>query len=319
GWTRAGADEHEAHGHLPCHPHHERQGRQHAGLRGQPRRPATERPDRLHPLNQAGGCAMMTRRLFAAGPLAALALLASVTSLSARPLASIKERGRLLVCANPNALPFAAKTGERRGVQLELAQALADQLGVALEVGWVVFPNQIFSVDCDIVLDSIVDPEAQDERHVKLSRPYQKSGVALAFRSGVAPVASYAELKPDLRIGTMVSSLARVYLGKHDIATIPFTFEDEMVDARGKGELDVAAVSPATIGFYNLTHPDAKLRASMAFASVPELNWSVAVGMRKADDALVDSINAALGRLLADGTVHRIYASYGIEQQVPTP
>jgi polar amino acid transport system substrate-binding protein len=259
----------------------------------------------------------MIRRLILAGMAVAFAQFASVPDLQARPLASIKERGRLLVCANPNALPFAAKNGERRGVQLELAQALADQLGVALEVGWVVFPNQIFAVDCDIVLDSIVDAEAQGERHVKLSRPYQQSSVALAFRAGVAPVATYAELKPGLRIGTMVSSIARVYLGKHDIATIPYTFEDEMIEALGKGEIDVAAVSPATIGFYNLTHPSAPVEATMAFAAVPELNWSVAVGMRKADDALVDSINAALDKLLADGTVRRIYASYGIEQRVP--
>jgi len=262
---------------------------------------------------------MIKRRVLGVALMAALVLIASAASLSARPLSSIKERGRLLVCANPNALPFAAKNGERRGVQLELAQALADQLGVALEVGWVVFPNQIFAVDCDIVLDSIVDAEAQGERHVKLSRPYQESGVALAFRSGVTPVASYADLKPGLRIGTMVSSVARVYLGRRDIATIPYTFEDEMIEALGKGEIDVAAVSPATIGFYNLTHPGAPVKATMGFATVPELNWAVAVGMRKADDALVDSVNAALNKLLADGTVHRIYAGYGIEQQAPTP
>jgi ABC-type amino acid transport substrate-binding protein len=261
----------------------------------------------------------MIRRLILTAAAAALAQLASAPDLQARPLSAIKERGRLLVCANPNALPFAAKKGERRGVQLELAQALADQLGVALEVGWVVFPNQIFAVDCDIVLDSIVDAEAQGERNVKLSRPYQQSGVALAFRPGVPPVASYAELKPGLRVGTMVGSVARVYLGKRDLATIPYTFEDEMMAALGSGEIDAAVVSPATIGFYNLTHPEAPVQATMAFASVPELNWSVAVGMRKADDALVDTINAALGKLLADGTVQRIYASYGIDQHLPAP
>ena len=92
-----------------------------------------------------------------------------------------------------------------------------------------------------------------------------------------------------------------------------------MMDALGKGEIDVAACSPATIGFYNLTHAEAPVQATMAFASVPELNWTVAVGMRKADDALVDSINAALNKLLADGTVQRIYASYGIEQHAPAP
>jgi ABC-type amino acid transport substrate-binding protein len=259
----------------------------------------------------------MRGRLMLGGLAAAFACTVSASAPQARPLDSIKERGNLLVCANPNALPYAAKNGDRPGFQLELAKALADQLGVGLEVGWVVFPNQISRVDCDIVLDSIADKAVQGERRVKLSRPYQQSGVALAFRAGIEPVATYAELKPGLRIGTLVSSLARVYLGQHEIDTIPYAFEDEMVEALGKGELDVAALSPATIGFYNLMHPDAVVTPTMAFESVPELNWSVAVGMRKADDALIDTINAALGKLIDDGTVRAIYARYGIEHRPP--
>jgi ABC-type amino acid transport substrate-binding protein len=261
----------------------------------------------------------MIRRFALAGLVAMLAQAAAPVEPWARPLSSIKERGRIVLCAHPNALPFAAKKGERRGFQLELGEALAAQLGVALEVGWVVFSRQASLVDCDIVLDSIVDEEVEREGRVKLSRPYHQSGVALAFRPGVEPVASYAELRPGLRIGTMVSSVARVFLGKRGIDTIPFAFEDEMMEALGNGELDACVVSPATIGFYNLMHPDAKVQATMAFEAVPELNWTVAVGMRKADDALVDSVNAALDKLLADGTVHRIYAGYGIEQRTPEP
>jgi polar amino acid transport system substrate-binding protein len=54
------------------------------------------------------------------------------------------------------------------------------------------------------------------------------------------------------------------------------------------------------------------------YESMPELRWEVAVGMRKADDALVAAVNTALDHMLADGTVNRIYASYGIEQSPPT-
>src|SRR5580692_9753607 len=97
----------------------------------------------------------------------------------ARPLDSIRSRGILIVCANPNALPFSSKTGDRRGFELELGEALADQLGVKLEVGWVVFPFQVGRVDCDVVLDAIVDQASASERHVKLSRPYLVSGVAI--------------------------------------------------------------------------------------------------------------------------------------------
>jgi ABC-type amino acid transport substrate-binding protein len=236
---------------------------------------------------------------------------------SARTLHSIKERGRIVLCAHPNALPFAAKSGDRQGIQIELAKALADGLGVGLEVGWVVFPNQIPRVDCDIVLDSIVDEEVRAARRVRLSVPYQQGGVVLAFRPGIEPVADYTALKPGQRVGAIVTSLTQAFLGQHGVPTIPYTFEDDMMEALATGEIDVAAVSPTSAGFFNLTHPDAQVATSRAFASVPDLNWAVAVGMRKADDALVSSVNEALSKLLDDGTVHRIYASYGVEQSPP--
>ena len=83
----------------------------------------------------------------------------------ARPLDSIRNRGILLVCANPNALPFSSKTGDRRGFELEFGEALAKQLGVKLEVAWVVFPFQLGRADCDVVFDAIVDRESALERH----------------------------------------------------------------------------------------------------------------------------------------------------------
>ena len=65
----------------------------------------------------------------------------------ARSLDAIHARGRLTVCANPDALPFSSKNGDRRGFQLELGEALAKELGVSLEVGWVVVPSQMGRVD----------------------------------------------------------------------------------------------------------------------------------------------------------------------------
>ena len=42
----------------------------------------------------------------------------------------------------------------------------------------------------------------------------------------------------------------------------------------------------------------------------------MAVGLRKADEALVDALNEVLDKLLADGTIKAIYAKYGIEQRL---
>jgi polar amino acid transport system substrate-binding protein len=235
----------------------------------------------------------------------------------ARPLESIKNRGVLLICANPNALPFSSKTGDRRGFELELGEALAGQLGVKLEVGWVVFPNQLGRVDCDIVLDAIVDEASAHERHIRLSRPYQASGVAIALRPGFGGIADFSDLKKGQRVGAMVGSLASVTLGQKGLPTIPFTFEDDMLEAVGKGELDAALATPSSIGYYNLLHKDAAVTLVRAYENAPEFRWEIAVGMRKSDDALVTAINEAIDRLVADGTVNRIYASYGIEPSLP--
>jgi polar amino acid transport system substrate-binding protein len=247
----------------------------------------------------------------------AFAAAATASSATARPLEAIKQRGRLLVCANPNALPFSSKTGDKRGFELELGEALAKELGVALDVGWVIFPVHVARVDCDILFDTIVDRETAENANLRLSKPYTASGVVIALRPGIDGINGFADLKNDRRVGAIVGSIASVRLGQKGLRTIPFTFEDEMVEAVGRGEIDAALATPATIGYYNLTHKDAPVKMVRDSESMPELRWEVAVGMRKADDALVDVVNAALDRMLERGVVSHIYASYGIEQGPP--
>ena len=141
--------------------------------------------------------------------------------------------------------------------------------------------------------------------------------MAIALRPGLDGIKGFGDLKKEQRVAAIVGSLARVKLGKKGQQTIPFTFEDEMLEALGKGELDAALATPATTGYYNLLHKDAPVTFVQDYMSMPELRWEVAVGMRNADDALVAAVNTALDRILADGTVSRIYASYGIEQSIP--
>ncbi len=253
--------------------------------------------------------------------LAVVALLAGTVlprvAATARPLDQIRTRGILSVCANPNALPFSSKKGDRHGFQLELAQAVAKELGVNMEVGWVVFPYQMGRVDCDVVFDAIVEPESAEDSHLRLSKPYAASGVAIALRPGIDGVANYADLKPGQRVGAIVSSVASVTLGKKGLRTIPFTFEEDIIEALGKGELDAALVSPATVGYYNMMHKDAPVTLVRAYENEPELRWEIAVGMRKADDALISAVNQALDHLAEQDAIRRIYASYGVELRVP--
>src|SRR3954469_15586250 len=191
--------------------------------------------------------------------LASLLVFLGAVNATARTLEAIRQRGALTLCAHPNALPYASKRDAVPGFQVEIAGALAKQLGVSLEQHWVINSFQYRRADCDIILDAIADRAALAEVGLRMSQPYHRSGVALAVgpKSGVA---SLTEFGPDLRVGVQVGSIASMTLGKRGVKTSPFAFEDDIMDALAKGEIDAAAVTPAAIGWFNKTHPDGRVR-----------------------------------------------------------
>lgn len=239
-----------------------------------------------------------------------LALSCAVPAI-ARPLSQIKESA-LTLCANPNALPFSAKNGAKRGFQIDLASALAKAIGVELDIHWVISGIDRSRADCDVIVDAIADDEVLDDAHLKASKPYRRSGVALAVRADNAKIASLADIREGMKIGVLPGSLAAKILIERKIQTYPAMFEDELLDGVASGEIAAAAVTPTAIGYYNLTHPSQSIRVVDAFVGIHDLNWNVAIGLVKPDAALTTAINAALDKLLAAGTVKAIYARYGV-------
>ena len=235
---------------------------------------------------------------------------------SARTLAEVKARGALSLCANPDALPYASNRSDAPGFQIEIARALAAALGVKLEIDWIVPRVRAGLVDCDMLLDTIVDP-ALSRGPVKVTRAYQRSGVALALRTGRDGVQRFADLAPGQRVGVMVNSLASKLLNERGLYTVPYAFESDMIADLAKGDLDAAAISPATIAYYIHAHPNSGLRYAHAYDAERELAWTVAAGLRRSDDALVDAVNAELERMISNGALAGVYGKYGVDYRKP--
>ena len=264
-------------------------------------------------------CSMNLSRLRAGYAMACMsaALLFTVAGdASARTLAEVKSLGAISMCANRDALPYASNKPETPGFQIEIGRAIAEGLGVPLNIEWILPRRRANVVNCDMLLDNINDPEVNEGR-MRLSRPYQKSGLALGLRQDAEEISDFRQLKKNQKVGVMVSSYAAMVLNKAGKTTSPYAFQPEMVEDLQKGELYGAAVSVATISYYMQQHPDSGLRLVNAFDSEPQLTWEVAVGLRKSDAALVDAVNEILEKLIADGTLTRIYAKYGIAHRVP--
>lgn len=244
----------------------------------------------------------------------AAALLA--TSAQARTLAEVQALGAISMCAHPDALPYASKNPDAPGIQVEMGRAIAAGLGVALNTEWVVPRRRVAAVNCDLLFDSVNDP-AIYERPLLLSRPYQKSGLALGLNREAQPIAHFSELKKGQKVGVMVNSVASVVLGKAGVTTSPYAFQSDMLEDLEKGELYGAAVSAASLSYHIFRNPDSGLKRVNAFDGEPGLTWEVSVGLRRSDQALLEAVNRVLEGMLADGTVSRIYARYGVEHRVP--
>jgi polar amino acid transport system substrate-binding protein len=234
----------------------------------------------------------------------------------AKSWADIQAAGEISLCANPNALPFASEKGDPPGFQIEIARAIAKELGVKLRTAWIVPRRRATDLDCDLLMDTILVPGIQPPS-IKTSAPYQRSGVALVFAPGREPAPSYAALKPGTRIGILHNSVASMIISRTPASMVPFGFEEDMLDAVAKGEVDAGAVSTSSAGYFNLRNPDRRISVVHAEDSEPELRWTVGVGMRRADDALVQRMNQAIATLLSDGSIAAIYARYGIEHRKP--
>ena len=131
------------------------------------------------------------------------ASIALASAAQARPLGAIRDSGVLGLCAHPNSLPFASKAGDPPGFQIELGQVLARELGVTMRPDWIITQYQMRSAGCDIVLDVIADREAQGETRLRFSKPYYRTGVALAVPVA-SSLTSFKSLDEHTKVGVLV-------------------------------------------------------------------------------------------------------------------
>ena len=261
----------------------------------------------IRPLRHIGGALLAL--LAVAGP-------APMSPAVARSLASIKESGAIRLCAHPNSLPFASRTAAPPGFQVELGQALAGQLGVSLTIGWILISYDLPRTDCDVILDTIIDPDAPPDFGIRASKPYYRSGVALAVPQG-SPITSFAALDGQTKVGVQTGSLAAMTLDRRGVRISVFGFDDDMLAALAAHEIDAAAVSPISAGYWNHTHAGQEVTVLPPAEAERDLAWNVGIGLRRPDEALRQAIDAAIDKLSSDGTIAQIYGRYGVVVQAP--
>jgi polar amino acid transport system substrate-binding protein len=247
----------------------------------------------------------------------AVMLAASGLSADAASLATVRERGTFGVCAHPDALPYSSQDRTSPGFQIEIAEAIARQLGVRLRVDWIVFTRHARRIDCDATIGSIVRADTDGggpRRGPRLTKPYVESGYVLVVPAKSSSIERLEDVKG--KIAVEHTSWPHYVLDNRKIPLSSHGSAFDVLDAVAKGEAAAGLVSDAYAGWYLKLQPGT-VKISETYVPERDFRWNVAVALRNADAPLVDAVNRALDALIGDQTIPKIFARYGITYRPP--
>jgi polar amino acid transport system substrate-binding protein len=178
------------------------------------------------------------------------------------------------------------------GFELELAQALAQRLGVRanfVQNDWSNLVPSLERGDFDVILNGLEDTPALRGR-ILLSRPYFTFSEQLVVRKG-APLRSLDQLAGH-RVGTLSSSLAHQMLrARPGIEIVLYGGQEEPYRDLALGRTDAVLLDSVIAARYGLTRPELEL------ADADVARGSYVIGIRKGDDDLLLAVNKALDEL----------------------
>ena len=256
-------------------------------------------------LTACGGSAS-TASSAAASSVAASSEAAS-TSAAAAELTTV-EAGKLTMATNAAFPPYEMTTdaGAFEGIDIDTAQAIADKLGLELQIDDMDFDAALLSVQqgkADIAMAGVT---VTDERKnvMDFSDSY-----ATGIQSIIVPEGSDIASPDDLAgkmIGTQRGTTGYIYCSDDfgDDAVVAYDDGLTAVQALNNGQVDAVVIDNAPAKEFVAANPGLVLLET----SYAEEDY--AIGMAKGNTALEDAVNAALEELKADGTLQSIVDKY---------
>ena len=232
---------------------------------------------------------------------------AASTSAAAGELTTV-EAGKLTMATNATFPPYEMTTdaGEFEGIDIETAQAIADKLGLELQIDDMDFDAALLSVQqgkADIVMAGVT---VTDERKAVMDF---SDSYATGIQSIIVPEGSDIASPDDLagkKIGTQRGTTGYIYCTDDfgEDAVVAYDSGLTAVQALNNGQVDAVVIDNAPAKEYVAANPGLKVLET----SYAEEDY--AIGMNKDNTALVEAVNAALEELKADGTLQSIVDKY---------
>jgi len=207
----------------------------------------------------------------------------------------------------PYQMPDPRNPSKIIGFEVDIAEALAKRIGRTahfIQNQWDGLVPGLERGEYDMVIAGL---EITPERLAKInfSTPYYYSTLSLTVRRDENRIRKAEDLTGH-RVGTLKATLAERYL--HEMANVDVpTYDNQLhpyLDLM-LGRLD-AVVLDTPIALYYAYSPQ------MRNVELTSVKFPIAIGIRKADTALLAEVNMALESMKTDGTLKHIYQQWGM-------
>ena len=242
----------------------------------------------------------------AASSVASSAASSEVASSAAAELTTV-EAGKLTMATNAAFPPYEMTTdaGEFEGIDVDTAKAIAEKLGLELQIDDMDFDAALLSVQqgkADIVMAGVT---VTDERKAVMDF---SDSYATGIQSIIVPNDSEIASPDDLAgktIGTQRGTTGYIYCSDDFGDENVVAYDDGLtaVQALNNGQVDAVVIDNAPAQEFVAANPGLKVLDT----SYAEEDY--AIGMAKGS-ALEDAVNKALEELKADGTLQAIVDKY---------
>ena len=232
---------------------------------------------------------------------------AAASSSASGSLATVVA-GKLTMATNATFPPYEMTTdaGTIEGIDVDTAQAIAEKLGLELQIDDMDFDAALLSVQqgkADIAMAGIT---VTDERMAVMSF---SDSYATGIQSVIVPEGSDIASVDDLagkKIGTQRGTTGYLYCSDDfgEDAVVAYDNGLTAVQALNNGQVDAVVIDNEPAKAYVESNPGLKILDT----SYAEEDY--AIGMNKSNTALLEAVNAALEELKADGTLQSIVDKY---------
>lgn len=254
--------------------------------------------------------------------LAAAALMLSACSSAAdtKGDAAEKDGARTVTVVTSNDAPFSfvdEKTGKLEGIDGEMLNAMADQLGWNIEVvvtDFATMPQSVISKKADLIADGLYVTDAR-KKTLDFSDTwyYQGEGMLVPADSKLTSRDDAKGKTIGVMTGTTHLDIAKELTEEKNIKM--YDTQANMLQAVANGQVDAAFTDQAVVAWSLVQHPNDKVKLVTPYD--PYFPGTIAAAFRQDDesDELREALNGALADLKATPQYLEILKKYGLGEE----